>query len=696
MPVKAKHRCRASEGRRPASAAPRSRLLTPPPDGAWQGRATPFSLTATDDPLFDRRLVLPPEVLGGWIVLRYSLPVQARPQRPLLRLRRAEGRIDRFVLPGVALGCAFWLGYLPADCEGVEIAGGPGFTLERVGARSAREVFAECLFKRPLHAAGAVRALLRRDERRWRDSLRGACAVTRLSDYAAWRDARGDAPPPETPAPEIRIRLVLAAQGAPSGAVAETLTALTAQCHANWTLHLSGAEAGIASDPRFHSTAWDPNATALSLCGEADLFGILRPGDRLAPHALALLAASFREESPELIYADEEVGTGHPVPRLKPDGSPDLARVTGFIGAPALVARRFLAGLPARPVGTADTFATSLDLDCADATCVVHLPRILCRRAIPPDDMAQRAALLEARLSATGDTARPVLRDGLLDLRRSRPEPAPLVSVVIPSRDRPDLITQVTRDVLERTEYPAIELVIVDNGSTDPAVLALYERLRADRRVRIEGFPQPFNFAAMVNQGAAVARGDILVLLNNDVAVLRPDWLDAMVGEAVRPEVGAVGAKLLYGDGRLQHAGVVVGLGGEAGHSLRRRPADTPGHLGRLRVAHEVSAVTAACLAVGAEKYRAVGGFDATTFAVDFNDVDFCLRLGAAGWKTVWTPHAVLSHLESVSRGRPSGAARQRFEHEAAAFAERWRDTIRHDPFYHPALSLTTFGEDLE
>jgi GT2 family glycosyltransferase len=634
--------------------------------------------------------------LGGWIVLRYTLPARARPQRPLLRLRRRNGRIDRFVLPGVALGCAFWLGYLPADCEGIEIAGGPGFTLERVGVRTSKHVFAECLAKRPLRAAGALRALLRRDERRWRDSLRGACAVTPLSAYAGWRDARGTPPPPETPAPDIRIRLVLAAEGATAGAVADTLAALTAQSHANWTLRLSRAEAGFAPDPRIRATVWNPDATILALCGDADLFGILHPGDRLAPHALALLAAAYREEKPELIYADDEIGDAYPVPRLKPDWSPDLARVTGFVGAPALVARDFLAGLPPRPVGAPEVFATALDLDLSDATRVVHLPRILCRRAIRPDDTSRRGALLEQRFSAVSDLVRPVVRKNILDLHRPRPDPAPPVSVIIPSRNRPDLIARVTTDVLTRTDYPAIELVIVDNGSSDPKVLRFYERLRADPRVRIEPFPHPFNFAAMVNRGAEVARGKILVLLNNDVAVLRPDWLDAMVAEAVRPEVGAVGAKLLYRDGRLQHAGVVVGLGGEAGHILRRRPADTPGHLGRLRVAHEVSAVTAACLSVSSEKYRAVGGFDAATFAVDFNDVDFCLRLGSAGWKTVWTPHAALSHLESVSRGRPTGAARQLFEREAAAFAERWRDTIRHDPFHHPALSLTTFGEDLE
>nr|WP_232631643.1 glycosyltransferase family 2 protein [Methylobacterium sp. Leaf118] len=602
------------------------------------------------------------------------------------------------MLPGLALASASWLGHLPRDCDAVAIAADPGFVLERVGLRGAAGLLAEGLAKRPLHAASALRALIRRDERRWRDSLRGACAVTPLAGYPAWRARRQGGPAAEPSAPEVGIRLILPARRAQAGAVARSLAALQRQSHANWTLGLAWADDGAdlaGGEARLSVSAWNPETSLAALCGDADLFGHLAPGDELAPEALALLAAAFRDGRPDLVYADEEIGTSRLAPRLKPDWSPDFALATGYVGAPALVARAFLAERP-QSAGPVETFATLFDLAACGARQAAHVPRILCRRDARPEDAPQRAALLETRLRAAGVTARPLIRDGALDLHRPRPAPAPLVSVVIPSRDRLDLIGRVTGDVLTRTDYPAIELVIVDNGSTDPAVLALYERLRADPRVRIAAFPKAFNFAAMVNLGAEAASGEILVLLNNDVAVLRPDWLDAMVAQAARPEVGAVGAKLLYADGRLQHAGVVVGLGGQAGHILRRRPADRPGHLGRMRVAHEVSAVTAACLAVARDKYQAVGGFDAATFAVDFNDVDFCLRLAAAGWKTVWTPHAVLSHLESVSRGRPVGPARARFEREAAVFAERWGAVIRHDPYYHPALSLTTFGEDLE
>ncbi len=638
---------------------------------------------------------------GRWLVLTYTLPARARPQRPLLRLLRAAGRRDNFVLPGLALGTAHWLGYLPGDCAAIEIAAEPSFVLERVGLRGSASVFAEALLKRPARVAAALRAGLARDERRWRDSLRGACAATPLGRYPAWKAARLSRTKPAEPLSGASIRLVLPATFARADAVARSVASLRAQTHRNWSLLIAWTDDGPPTraegiDPRVASVHWNPSATIQDLSHGADLFGLLRPGHVLAPEALSLLAQGIETEAVELVYADEEVGGRTIRPRLKPDWSPDLALVTGYVGAPALVTSSFLTTLPTEPLGSPENATLTLDLASGAATRVVHLPRILCRCEPFTADMSARAPRLDRHLRAAGSPARAMLHQERLDLHWPRPDPAPLVSVIIPSRDRLDLIARVTEGVLEKTNYPAIELVIVDNGSTEPAVLALYDRLCADPRVRIEPHPHPFNFSAMVNAGARAAQGEILVLLNNDVAVLRPDWLDVLTAQAARPEVGAVGAKLLYEDGRLQHAGVVVGLGGEAGHILRRRPADTPGHLDRLTVAHEVSGVTAACLAVAREKYQAVGGFDEATFPIDFNDIDFCLRLGARGWKTMWTPHAVLSHLESVSRGRPVGAARARFEREAAAFTERWRGVIRHDPFYHPALSLTTFGEELE
>jgi GT2 family glycosyltransferase len=672
--------------------------------GRWLGRDTAFTLEPADDPVFDRRLVLKGHVSDRWIVLTYRLDPIAPPARPIIRFLRTKHEKQDVVLPGVALESGSWLGLIPADLDEIRLAAGLGFVLERVGLRHHASVFAECLGKRPIRTLPALYNRLKGDERRFRDILRGACAVSPIARYAEWRATRSDSAIQEESRSSLVIRVVVPARRSEASAVALTLASVMAQSHDARLVTIAWIDGiperdtdALAADPSVSACAWSGDARPADLLAGADALGFLHPGDLLSRDALAVLAGRLAAaDAPDCVYADEETAGSNPRPLLKPDWSPDLAMVAGYTGRPMLLSRALCERIADHPVGAPDGLAFTLAASSA-ARSVAHVPRILCRtQESGQADLAARAKALEAHLASTGSPASAELSGGVLDLHWPVPQPAPLVSIVIPSRDRLDLITRVTEDVLHGTDYPAIELVIVDNGSTDPAVLQLYDRLRADPRVRIEPYPHPFNFSAMSNVGVCASTGAVLVLLNNDIAVLDPSWLSAMVGQAVRPEVGAVGAKLLYGDGTLQHAGVVVGLGGRAGHILRRRPGDTPGHLGRLRVAHEVSAVTAACLAVERCTYDAVGGFDETAFAIDFNDVDFCLRLGAHGFKTIWTPKATLSHLESVSRGRPQGEERRRFEREADAFAERWHGVIRHDPFYHPAFSLTTFGEDLE
>ncbi len=657
----------------------------------------PFRLEPSANAPFDRRLVIEAAFRDRWLVLTYRGGSETAPVRPLLRLHRAGGATQDMVLPGVVLGAAHWLGYLPPDLEEIELCADPDLVIERVGLRGHGGVLVQALLRRPDRAAAALWYRLKGNERRFRDSLRGACAVTPLHRWSAWKRERLRALPP--PTPPTRVGLVLPVLPGQEALLGRTVASLLAQDHGDWSLRiLWAASAGTvplrSGDPRIAHAPWDDTIPLAEAFPKGEAAGLLLPGACLTPDALARLAAALPPDL-ALAYADEEVGG---VPRLKPDWSPDLARATAYPGEPMLVSAALLARIGDAPAGAfagfSERFAFAV---CCAAESGVHLPRLLRQGPErPPSSAAERARYLEAALAAQGSAALPRIVGNGLDLQWPVPDPLPLVSVIIPSKDRPELIGKAVEGVLKATDYPAIELIVVDNDSTDPAVLRFYEGLQADPRVRIESYPRPFNFSAMVNRGAGVAQGKILLLLNNDVAVLSPGWLTEMVRQACRPEVGAVGAMLFYGDGRIQHAGVVVGLGGEAGHILRRRPGDTSGHIGRLLVAHEVSAVTAACLAISARKYRAIGGFDEDAFAVDFNDVDFCLRLGAAGWKTVWTPHAVLAHLESVSRGSPRGEARTRFEREAATFAARWRDTIRHDPFYHPALSLTTFGEALE
>jgi GT2 family glycosyltransferase len=296
---------------------------------------------------------------------------------------------------------------------------------------------------------------------------------------------------------------------------------------------------------------------------------------------------------------------------------------------------------------------------------------------------------VEEHLARTGQARVTVANQadapGWIEVRRAPPEPKPLVSVIVPTRDRADLLAQCCDGVLNRTDYAPLELIVVDNGSAEPATAALFDRLARDPRVRILPAPGPFNFSALNNLGAAQARGEVLLLLNNDVSMPRPDWLDALVAQAVRPSVGAAGARLLFPDGRLQHAGVLLGVGDVAGHLGYGQPGDTGGYYEHLATPRTVSAVTAACLAIRKAVYDEAGGLDAEALPVAFNDVDLCLKLRARGYDIVWTPHAELVHHESASRGDERAPADQaRFAAEMAVMRARWGAALDEDPFYSP------------
>lgn len=278
----------------------------------------------------------------------------------------------------------------------------------------------------------------------------------------------------------------------------------------------------------------------------------------------------------------------------------------------------------------------------------------------------------------------------------------PLVSIIIPTKDQLPMLQRCVESLLEKTRYPHYELLIVDNNSETPEAcewLAGVEAL-ADDKVRVLRYPQPFNYAAINNMAVGQARGEYLVLLNNDTAIIREDWLDELLNHAQRPEVGIVGAKLLYPDGRIQHAGVVLGLRGPADHPFIGEAMDAPGYMQRLQVDQNYSAVTAACLMIRKSVYEQVEGMDEQAFKVSYNDVDLCLKVGAAGYLNVWTPHAVLLHEGSVSQKKVDSASaqakRERFIAEQDAMYAKWLPTLASDPAYNRNLSLNAKGFELE
>jgi GT2 family glycosyltransferase len=264
----------------------------------------------------------------------------------------------------------------------------------------------------------------------------------------------------------------------------------------------------------------------------------------------------------------------------------------------------------------------------------------------------------------------------------------PLVSIIIPTRDRASLLQKCVESIFAKTDYENFEIVVIDNESSEADALRYLEELRKNQAIRVERINGPFNYSLLNNRGVDLARGSVIGLLNNDVEVINASWLSEMVSHALRPEVAIVGARLWYRDGTMQHGGVILGAGGIAGHAHAGIRYEH-GYFARAHLTQNFSSVTAACAVMRRELYQKVGGLDADHLAVAFNDVDLCLRLRTAGYWIVWTPHAELYHEESASRGFEDSTPKQvRFLAEIDYMNGKWGDLLRRDPFYNPNLSL--------
>lgn len=289
-----------------------------------------------------------------------------------------------------------------------------------------------------------------------------------------------------------------------------------------------------------------------------------------------------------------------------------------------------------------------------------------------------------------GAQAVPGLLPGSVRVRWPIPEPAPLVSLLVPTRDGVAILRPCVDAILERTDYGHFELLILDNGSTCPETLGYMDEVeQRDTRVRVLRWNHPFNYSAINNFGARHARGEIIGLVNNDIEPIDAHWLTEMVAQACRPEIGCVGAKLYYPNDTVQHGGVILGLGSIAGHGHRFFQRDEAGFQGRLKVTQNLSAVTAACLLLRRSVFEEVGGLNESDLAVAYNDVDLCLKVREAGYRNLWTPHAELYHHESVSRGADdTPKKRARWLAECDYMRRTWGPHLDHDPAYNPNLTL--------
>ena len=271
----------------------------------------------------------------------------------------------------------------------------------------------------------------------------------------------------------------------------------------------------------------------------------------------------------------------------------------------------------------------------------------------------------------------------------SLPTPLPLVSLIIPTRNKTNLLRKCVDSIFHRTEYNSIELIIIDNNSDDLDAIRYLKKLSSNPRIRVISDTRPFNYSELNNAAVKLANGEIIGLMNNDVEVINSGWLSEMVSHALRPSIAAVGARLWYSDDTLQHAGMVLGINGLAGHVHRYLPSGNGGYCGRASLIQSFSAVTAACLVVRKSIYEELGGLNETELQVACNDVDFCLRAREAGYKNIWTPYAELYHHESASRGFDDTPEKQaRSAKEVAYMKQRWGDALLNDPAYSPNLTL--------
>ena len=398
---------------------------------------------------------------------------------------------------------------------------------------------------------------------------------------------------------------------------------------------------------------------------DGEFVAFLDNDDELDPHALeANIRALNRDREIDVLYSDEDKldPDGQRVePFYKPDWSPHFFREVMYVGH-LLVARRSLVmtvrGLDPTYDGVQD-FELMLRLS-EHTKRIHHIRGILYHwRRIPgsvADDIAAKPRLGEKQVEAVNAHLRRLgiaaeARPHLVFPHRARLVPRagrkqPQISIIIPTKDRPDLIGRCLNSIFDRTTYPDFEVVVVDNGSTDPAALAAIDRYGVTR----VDFPQKFNFSRANNLGIAAATGEILVLLNNDTEICEPDWLDQMLSLLDDPDVAAVGPLLIYPNGKVQHAGVALGLRGTADHVLRNLDANGDGYFGTLSSTREVSAVTAACMMLRRADYLAVGGLD-ELFDKHYQDVDLCLKLQRDGRRVLFTPRTRVIHYESATRG---------------------------------------------
>lgn len=526
------------------------------------------------------------------------------------------------------------------------------------------------------------------------------------------------------------ISILVPVYNTPEEFLKQMIQSVRKQTYHNWELCIANANpsneqvAGIlkiaaSKDMRIKLTdvpenegiAQNTNAALAIAAGE--YIGLLDHDDLLTPDALYEMVKAINENNkPEALYSDEDKVTTdlseHFQPHMKPDFNKDLLRSNNYI-THFFVAKKMLidrvGGFDGDYNGAQDY---DLILRCTEqARGIVHVPRILyhwrVHKASTADNPASKMyafdagkRAIEAHLNRCGELGTVSHTKDLGFYRVSyRVQGTPLVSIIIPNKDQADTLDQCLQSI-QRSTYKNYEIIIVENNSTEEETFSYYERIQSNQ-IKVIYWPDEFNYSAINNFGVRHAKGDYLLLLNNDVEVITESWLEEMIANCQRGDVGVVGAKLYYPDDTVQHAGIVIGIGGVAGSVFVGMPRAYSGYLHKASIQQDLSAVTAACMMVKRSVYEELGGLE-EELKVAFNDVDFCLRVRDKGYLVVYNPNVELYHYESKSRGAEDSKQKvRRFQDEIEYMRSHWLHLLKHgDPMYNPNLTLTKWDYTLK
>lgn len=525
------------------------------------------------------------------------------------------------------------------------------------------------------------------------------------------------------------ISILVPVYNTPEEFLKQMIQSVRKQTYANWELCIANANPANAEvaeilriaaskDRRIRVTdvpeneGIAQNTNAALAIAKGDYIGLLDHDDLLTPDALYEMVKAINEKDrPQVLYSDEDKVTmdlsEHFQPHMKPDYNRDLLRSNNYITHFFVAERALVEAVGGEDGSYNGAQDYDLILKCTErAKGVVHIPRILyhwrVHKASTADNPASKMYAFDAGKRAIEDHLKRCGEHGTVSHEKDlgfyrvkyQVHGNPLISIIIPNKDQKDSLEQCLKSI-EKSTYQNYEIIIVENNSTEEETFEFYKKIQSDR-IRVVYWLDEFNYSAINNFGARHARGDYLLLLNNDVEVITPDWLEEMTANCQRKEVGIVGARMYYPDDTIQHAGIVIGIGGVAGAMFVGMPRMFTGYLHKAAIQQDLSAVTAACMMVKRSVYEELGGLE-EELKVAFNDVDFCLRVREKGYLVVYNPYVELYHYESKSRGTEDSKEKvRRFQSEIEYMRSHWLALLKDgDPMYNPNLTLTKWDYSL-